>query len=81
MVLAVFTAISTYIYDIIIAVIILFIGFGLGILVKRILEKVLKELELNKIMSRVNITTDLERWISSIVSYLIYLFTIVIIWQ
>jgi len=78
MVLAVFTAISTYIYDIIIAVIILFIGFGLGILVKRILEKVLKELELNKIMSRVNITTDLERWISSIVSYLIYLFTIVI---
>ena len=41
------TTISTYLSEIIIAVIILFIGFGLGILVKRILEKLLKEVELN----------------------------------
>ena len=73
-----FGIIKAYASDIIMGIIILLVGFGIGILVKRILQRVLKEVGLNKIMRRVNIGTDLERWVSSIVSYVIYLVTLVI---
>ena len=73
-----FGIIKAYASDIIMGIIILLVGFGIGILVKRILQRVLKEVGLNKIMRRGNIGTDLERWVSSIVSYVIYLVTLVI---
>lgn len=58
-------------------VIILLVGFGLGILAQKLLAKILKEVELNQIMAKVGITNNLEKWVSAIVSYVIYLVSIV----
>lgn len=69
---------ESYFYKIVVAIVILLMGFAIGILAKKFLQRVLKEVELNKIMSNVNITYDLEWWASTIVSYLIYLSTIII---
>jgi len=68
----------SYFYTIAIGVVILLIGFGIGILVKKLLKKVLKEIELNTIMGKAGITLDVETVLSSIVSYLIYLIAIVL---
>lgn len=70
--------IQSYIYTIIAGIVILLLGFGLGILVKKIVFRVLNEIELNKIMSKVGMRYDLEKGVSLIISYVIYLFTIVI---
>tara|TARA_Y100000310_G_C20633754_1_gene790068 strand:+ start:852 stop:1397 length:546 start_codon:yes stop_codon:yes gene_type:complete len=69
---------QSYFFIIAIGLVILLVGFGLGVLAKKLLKKVLKEIELNKIMNKVGVTINLEAGISSIVSYVIYLFTIVI---
>ena len=69
---------QSYVYTIVVGIIILFVGFGIGILAKKLAHKILKELELNKVMSKVGITYNLEGSVSSILSYVIYLFTIVI---
>ena len=71
--------IESYAYNITISIVILLAGFGLGMIVKKILQRILKELELNKIMAKANVTYDLEKIISNIVSYVIYLFTIVLV--
>jgi len=77
MVEGVIEAIKSYAMDILVSVIILLIGFGLGLFAKKLMRRVLKEIQLNKIMSNVGITQNLEKGISSIVMYLIYLFTII----
>ncbi len=69
---------QSYIYTVVVGIVILFVGFGIGILAKKGLYRILKEIELNKIMNRVGITYDLEELMSSILSYIIYLFTVVI---
>ncbi|MBI2666215.1 mechanosensitive ion channel [Candidatus Woesearchaeota archaeon] len=69
---------SVYLKNLFGAIIVLFLGLGLGIFVKKLLHRILKEIELNKIMSKVNVTYDLERWVSSILSYVIYLVTFVL---
>src|SRR3989338_597601 len=69
---------KSYISLIVEGVIILLVGFGLGILAQKLLAKILKEVELNQIMSKVGVTYNLEKWISAIVSYVIYLVSIVI---
>ncbi|MBI2102815.1 mechanosensitive ion channel [Candidatus Woesearchaeota archaeon] len=68
---------QSYFYDITLGVAILFIGFALGIIVKKVVFKVLKGAELNKVVNRVGIRHDLEKWISSLASFIIYLITIV----
>ena len=68
---------KSYFYTIAAGIGILLIGFALGILAKKLVYRILKEVELNKIMSKVNVTYNLEQWISSIISYLIYLVTVV----
>ena len=68
---------QSYFYDIAVGIVILLLGFGLGILVKKILTKVLKEIELNKIMAKVGVRSNIEKWVSNIVSILIYVITIV----
>ncbi|MBI2665735.1 mechanosensitive ion channel [Candidatus Woesearchaeota archaeon] len=70
--------IQRYLYDIISGIIILLAGFGIGILSKKIIQRFLKELELNKIMSMVNINYNVERWIANIISYLIYFITVIL---
>lgn len=74
----IFKAIQAYAYNITVTVVILLVGFALGIMVKKVFQRLLKEIELNKIMARVNITYDLEKWVSNIFSYTIYLVTIVV---
>ena len=69
---------QSYIYTVAIGLVILLIGFALGIITKKLLSRVLKEIELNKILSRVGIAHNLEKGISSVVMYLIYLATIII---
>ena len=66
-----------YFYTIAAGIGILLMGLVLGVLVKKLVYKILKEVELNKIMSRVGVTYNLEQWVSSILSYLVYLITIV----
>ena len=58
-------------------VIILIVGFGLGIFAQKLLNKVLKKMELNQIMGKVGITYNLEKWISLVASYVIYLLFII----
>lgn len=77
MVLEMIEVVKTYAVDVVIGIIILLVGFSAGILAKKLLQRLLKEVELNKIMNRVNVSYDLEKWISSIISYVIYLITIV----
>ena len=66
-----------YFYTIAVGIGILLIGLALGVLVKKLVFRILKEIELNKIMSRVGVTYNLEHWISSILSYLVYLVTMI----
>lgn len=69
----------TYLYEkLLIGIIILLIGFGLGILARKLALRILKEIELNRIMNRVGVSYNLEKGVSSIISYVIYLFTIII---
>ncbi len=75
--IAVVETAQSYFYTIVIGIVILLVGFGIGVLAKKLLKKVLKEIELNKIMNKVGISSNIEWAISSIISYLIYLITIV----
>jgi small-conductance mechanosensitive channel len=72
-----FATLQSYFYTIIVAVIILLVGFALGILAKKLVFRVLKEVGLNKIMSSVGVTIDVEKGVSIVVSFVIYLITIV----
>ncbi|HIG93182.1 MAG: Potassium efflux system KefA protein / Small-conductance mechanosensitive channel [archaeon GW2011_AR9] len=69
---------GSYILTIIIGVVILLIFFGIGILAKKLLSRLLKEIGLNTIFGKVGVTTDLEKWISSVVSYLFYFIGLVL---
>jgi small-conductance mechanosensitive channel len=71
-------SIQTYVMDIIIGIVILLVGFGLGILAKKLTKRILTEVGLNKVMGKVGVTVNLEKWVSTIISYVIYLFTVVI---
>ena len=71
-----FSTIGTYFNKILVGIVILLVGFGIGILVKKILDRVLKEVELNRIMGKVGLTHNLESILSNIIAYLVYLFTI-----
>jgi small conductance mechanosensitive channel len=68
---------QTYFYKIAEGIVILLVGFILGILTKKILFRIFKEIELNKVMAKLGITYDLEKWASSIISYVVYFSTIV----
>ncbi len=78
MIAKVLEVVENYFYNIIAGVVILLAGFGLGILAKKFLQRVLREIELNRIMSRVGVTYDLEKISSQILSYVIYLVFIVL---
>ena len=69
---------ESYVFLVIEGVIILMVGFVLGILAQKLLSKILKEVELNHIASKVGITNNLEKWVGVLVSYVIYLISIVL---
>ncbi len=68
--------IQTYFYNLAAGIGFLLIGLALGILVKKITYRVLKEIELNRIMSKVGVNYNLDHGISSILSYLVYLIAV-----
>lgn len=68
---------ESYLNTLIIGVVILLAGFTLGILARKFLYRVLKEIELNAIIKKMGLLYDVERGISSLAAYLIYLITIV----
>lgn len=70
--------VESYFYIVMVSVVILLVGFAAGFLIKKLLLRFLKEVELNKAMCKVGITSDLERGVSSIASYLIYLITLIL---
>ncbi|MBI4979976.1 mechanosensitive ion channel, partial [Candidatus Woesearchaeota archaeon] len=70
--------VQSYTNLVIMAVVILIVGLTLGLLAKKLLYRLLKEVELNKIATKGGIGWDVEHLISSIISYLIYFATTVI---
>src|SRR3989338_3106278 len=65
-------------YKIAVAAVILMAGFAAGLLVKKLTFRLFSQIELNKIMGRAGVTYDLERGVSSVLSYIIYLFTLLL---
>jgi len=60
------------------AVVVLLIGLIIGLIVKKILRKILHEIELDKIVKKLGKNYSLEKRISSLAAYLIYLITLVV---
>ena len=78
MVQEVVQSVQTYVYDILLGIITLLVGFVIGVLAKKFMLRMLHEIALNRIMSKVGVTHDLENIISIALSYIIYLFTIIL---
>ncbi len=68
---------QSYVYTVAVGVVILLIGFIAGLLTRKFLYRILKEIELNKILTKIGISLNAEKTLSSGASYLIYLLTIV----
>ncbi len=73
----VFQLVEQYLVKVVIGIVILLIGFGIGVLAKKITYRIFKEIKLNNIFSSLGITTNLEKGVSNIISYVIYLITII----
>lgn len=63
--------------QVMIGIVILIAGLALGLLVKKVTFRILQEIKLNKMMSGLRFTYNSEYWISSLLSYIIYLFSII----
>jgi len=79
MVIIILDALKEYFWKIITGFIILLVGFGIGIFAKKLVRRALKEIELNRILAKVGVRYNTEVIISSILSYLIFLITIVFV--
>ncbi len=66
-----------YFFQIIIGTLILLIGFIIGTFTKKISKKALEEINFNKILRTINYHNDGEEILSSILSYIIYLISII----
>ncbi len=77
MTLAFLSTMETYLSTIVISITILLAGFALGFLARKFLRRILQEIELNRILRSVGVTSNLEQWISLSAALLIYLVTIV----
>ena len=66
-----------YFFQIIIGTLILLIGFIIGTFAKKISKKALEEINFNKILRTINYHNDGEEILSSILSYIIYLISII----
>ncbi len=68
---------QSYFYEITVSIVILFVGFALGILVKKLVYRILNGMELNKLLGKLGVRYDGEKVVSSLASFIIYLITIV----
>jgi small-conductance mechanosensitive channel len=71
-------SVQSYTNLIVMAIVILIVGLTLGLLAKKLLYRMLKEVELNKIAVKSGIGCDVENLISSIISYMVYFATAII---
>lgn len=62
----------------VVAIVILLIGLALGILAKKLVYRFLKDLNFNHLGPKIGTTVDLEALVSSLVSYVIYLISIIL---
>lgn len=62
-----------------VGIVILITGLALGLLVQKVALRLLQEIEFNKIISRTGLNYNAEYWISSLLSYIIYLSTIILV--
>jgi len=69
---------ENYLNIVVVAIVILLVGLAVGVLAKKLVYRFLKDLHLNQSSVKAGINLDLEVIISSIVSYLIYLVTIIL---
>jgi len=69
---------NTYMYMIIIAFVILFGGFILGNLVRKLLFKILKEINANQLAVKLNSDADWATILSALSAYLVYIFAIIL---
>lgn len=69
---------ENYFNLVVVAVVILLVGLALGILVKKLLYRFLKELRVNQAGAKTGITIDIEGGVSTVVSYVVYVITIVL---
>lgn len=76
--MALVQAAQSYVNTFLGALAILFIGFSAGLLVRKLLQKLLQEVEFNKHLLKVRIHYNLERMVSSVTAYLIYILTIML---
>lgn len=60
------------------AIVILLVGLALGILVKKLLHRFFNELKINQTGAKAGITVDIESGASTVVSYIIYIITIIL---
>ncbi len=72
---------ADYFYQIIAGFIMLLVGFGLGVLAKRFSRKGLQEIGFNRILRIINVPYNGEEIVSSLLSYIIYLVTIIFFLQ
>lgn len=61
------------------AVVILLVGLVIGLVVRKVLKKVLKEIELDKTIKKLGKDYSLEKKISSLAAYLVYLITLFLV--
>ena len=78
MVFEVFSTAESLFTTLAISIVVLLVGFCLGILVRKIVYKILQRVELNSVLLKAGITQDMERMISLVVAFVIYLVTFVI---
>lgn len=69
---------TDFLYNLVISLAILLLGLGIGMLVKKIVFKLLRELEVNKNAEKIGRVWDLEKSISFLAANLIYLITIIL---
>ncbi len=72
------TTAESYITRLVIGFVILLVGLCLGILVRKIVYKILQRVELNSVLAKAGIIHDVESAISLVVAFVIYLVTLVI---
>ncbi|PIN81989.1 hypothetical protein COV11_00300 [Candidatus Woesearchaeota archaeon CG10_big_fil_rev_8_21_14_0_10_30_7] len=70
--------VGEYLTKIVLAVLIVLIGFMIGKVIRRVTQRFLHEAELDKLMSKLDFKSSVEEFLSRTLEYLVYFVTIVI---
>jgi small-conductance mechanosensitive channel len=78
MLLEIIETAQMYIYDLSLGIIILLIGLIIGILAKKIIYRLLREVRFNNLMKKIRLNYDWEKGLSLIIPAFIYLITLIL---